>query len=86
MWDFILMMAVVFSIFYFILIRPEKRKRQQHEEKIRSLKKGDKIITTGGAYGVIEEVKTNTVTVKIAENVRVKFGKSYIATVRQEDD
>ncbi len=79
-------LILIFVIFYFLLIRPQQKRAKEHKGMIESLKKGDKIITTGGAYGVIEEVKTNTVTVKIAENVRVKFGKSYIATVRQEDE
>ena len=79
-------MILIFVVFYFLIIRPQQKRAKEHKSMIESLKKGDKIITTGGAYGVIEEVKTNTVIVKIAENVRVKFGKSYIATVRQEDD
>jgi preprotein translocase subunit YajC len=49
---------------------------------IENLKKGDKIITSGGLYGVIEAVSNNTVTIKVAENVKVKLGKSYIATIR----
>ena len=53
---------------------------------LESLKKGDKVITSGGEYGVIEEVKQNTVVVKIAENVRVKYGKAYIAALRQSED
>jgi len=47
-----------------------------------NIKKGDKVITSGGIYGVVESVGTNTVTLKIAENVKVKFGKGNIAAVR----
>jgi len=50
------------------------------------IKKGDKVITSGGVYGIIENVGTNTVAVKIAENTKVKFGKSYIASVRATSD
>jgi chaperonin GroES len=50
------------------------------------VKKGDKVITSGGEYGVVEEVKTNTVILKISENVKVKFGKAYIAAVRTEEE
>ena len=49
---------------------------------LEGLKKGDKVITSGGVYAVIEAVGTTTVTLKIAENVKVKFGKAYIAAVR----
>jgi preprotein translocase subunit YajC len=53
---------------------------------IDNLKKGDKIITSGGVYGMIEAVGTNTITVKISENVKVKFGKAYVAALRATSD
>jgi preprotein translocase subunit YajC len=75
-------LILIFVIFYFLLIRPQQKKAKEHRRMIENLKKGDKIITSGGVYGVIEAVGNNTVTVKIAENVRVKFGKAYVAAVR----
>ncbi|MEW6674870.1 MAG: preprotein translocase subunit YajC [Nitrospirota bacterium] len=75
-------LILIFVIFYFLLIRPQQKRAREHRQMTENLKKGDKVITSGGVYGVIEAVGTNTVTVKIAENVRVKFGKSYIAAIR----
>lgn len=75
-------LILIFVIFYFLLIRPQQKRAREHRQMIENLKKGDKVITSGGVYGVIEAVGTNTVTLKIAENVKVKFGKSYIAAVR----
>jgi len=79
-------LVLIFVIFYFLLIRPQQKRAKELKAMLDSLKKGDKVVTTGGVYGVIEEVKQNTVIVKIAENVRVKFGRAYIAAVRQSDD
>ena len=79
-------LVLIFVIFYFLLIRPQQKRAKEQKEMLDNLKKGDKVITSGGEYGVIEEVKPNTVTVKIAENVKVKYGKAYIAAVRQSDD
>ena len=79
-------LVLIFVIFYFLLIRPQQKKTKEHKEMLDNVKKGDKIITSGGEYGVVEEVKPNTVIVKIAENVRVKYGKGYIAAIRQSDD
>ena len=79
-------LVLIFVIFYFMLIRPQQKKAKEHKSMLDNLKKGDKVITSGGEYGVIEEVKTNTVIVKIAENVRVKYGKPYIAAVRAEEE
>jgi preprotein translocase subunit YajC len=79
-------LALIFVIFYFLLIRPQQKRAKEHKQMIENLKKGDKIITSGGAYGVIEAVGTNTVTVKVAENVKVKFGKSYVAALRPSSE
>jgi preprotein translocase subunit YajC len=79
-------LVLIFVIFYFMLIRPQQKKAKEHKSMLENLKKGDKVVTSGGEYGVIEEVKTNTVVVKIAENVRVKYGKPYIAAVRTEEE
>jgi preprotein translocase subunit YajC len=53
---------------------------------LKTLKRGDKVITSGGIYGVVEAVDERTVTLKIAENVKVKFGKPYIAAIRTGQD
>jgi preprotein translocase subunit YajC len=79
-------LVLIFVIFYFLLIRPQQKRAKEHRNMIENLKKGDKIITSGGIYGVIEAVGTNTVTIKIGENVKVKLGKSYVAVLRAVSD
>jgi preprotein translocase subunit YajC len=82
----LLPLILIFVIFYFLLIRPQQKKAKEHKNMIDSLKKGDKIITSGGIYGVIEAVGTNTVTLKVGENVKVKLGKPYVAALRASSD
>ncbi len=79
-------LILIFVIFYFLLIRPQQKRAKEHKQMLDNLKKGDKVITSGGEYGVIEDVRPSTVLVKIAENVRVKIGKGYIVSVRQSDE
>jgi len=79
-------LVIIFVIFYFLLIRPQQKRAKEQKAMLDSLKKGDKVITSGGEYGVIEEVKGNTVILKIAENVKVKYGKAYVVALRQSDD
>lgn len=79
-------LVLIFVIFYFMLIRPQQKKAKEHKAMLDNVKKGDKVILSGGEYGVVEEVRTNTVTVKISENVKVKYGKAYIAAIRQTDE
>ncbi|HIJ59454.1 MAG TPA: preprotein translocase subunit YajC [Nitrospirae bacterium] len=82
----LLPLVLIFVVFYFLLIRPQQKKAKEHQNMLNNLKKGDKVITAGGEYGVVESVGTNTVTVKIAENVKVKYGKPYISTLRASSD
>ncbi len=79
-------LILIFVIFYFLLIRPQQKRAKEHKQMLDNLKKGDKVVLSGGEYGVIEEVKTNSVVVKIAENVRVRYGKAYIASLRESDE
>ncbi|HXX57820.1 MAG TPA: preprotein translocase subunit YajC, partial [Thermodesulfovibrionales bacterium] len=82
MFTSLLPLILIFVIFYFLLIRPQQKRAKEHKQMIENLKKGDKVVTSGGIYGVVEAVGANTLTLKIAENVKVKFGKGYIASVR----
>jgi preprotein translocase subunit YajC len=82
----IIPLVLIFVVFYFLLIRPQQKRAKEHKNMLDNLKKGDKIVTSGGVYGVIEAVGANTITVKISENVKVKLGKAYIATLRASSD
>jgi len=77
-------LILIFVIFYFLLIRPQSKRAKEHKNMLENLKKGDKIVTSGGIYGVIEGIEGNTLTVKIAENVRVKVGRSGITGIRTD--
>ena len=77
-WSSILMMVAIFAIFYFLLIRPQQ-KRQKEIRKFRAeLKVGDKVVTSGGIFGKIREIKDDSFIIEIAENVRVKIDKNSV--------
>lgn len=73
-------LLLIFLIFYFLLIRPQQKKAREHREMLAKLEKGDVVITTGGIYGRITGIAEETVTLEVADNVRVKVAKEYIAT------
>lgn len=79
-------LVIIFVIFYFLLIRPQQKRQKEHQQMIANVKKGDKVVTNGGIYGLVEQVGDKTVTLKIAENVKVKFGKAYIAAIRSSSE
>ncbi len=70
---------LMFAIFYFLLIRPQQKKAKQHREMITSLKKGDRVVSSGGLHGVITGIADDVVTMEIAPKVRVKVSRGSIA-------
>ncbi len=71
-------LIAVFAIFYFFMIRPQVKKQKEMTNYRNSLKKGDKIITTGGIYGKVTDVKDNTITVDVGNEVLLKIDKSAV--------
>ena len=66
-------LILIFVIFYFFLIRPQQKKAKQHKTMVENLKRGDKIVTTGGIVGSVERIIDNEkVEVEIADNVKVE--------------
>ena len=70
-------LILIFVIFYFILIRPQQKKVKEHKTMVEGLKRGDKVITSGGITGTVERIIDNDkVEVEIAENVKVEIVKA----------
>jgi preprotein translocase subunit YajC len=82
----LIMMVVIFAIFYFILIRPQQKKMKEHKKLVEELKKGDRIVTSGGIYGTVENSTPETLTVKIAEGVKVKITRGSVAAVVKPEE
>lgn len=74
---------LMFVIFYFLLIRPQQKKSKEQREMINQLKKGDRIVTSGGLHGRITATGEQTMTVEIADKVRVKITRGSVAQVIQ---
>ncbi|HEX7878413.1 MAG TPA: preprotein translocase subunit YajC [Candidatus Eisenbacteria bacterium] len=73
--------VLIFVIFYFLLIRPQQAQQKKHQEMLKNVKKGDRIITSGGIYGRVVGVGDNDVTVQIAKDVEVQLQKGSITAV-----
>ena len=78
--------AIIFVLFYFLLIRPQQKKQKQQQALVEAVKKGDKIITTSGIWGTVTNLGKDTVTLQIADNVKIKMQRENIARVRGEDE
>ncbi len=79
-----LMFAAIIAIFYFMILRPQQKQRKQHQQMIESLKKGDKVILSGGLHGTVAGLEEKTVLVQVADNVKMKFERASVASVLRE--
>jgi preprotein translocase subunit YajC len=76
---------LIFIIMYFLLFRPQMRRQKEQQRVVASLKTGDRVITASGIHGMITNVKDTTVTVKVADNVKIEMDKSAVTNVVKSD-
>jgi preprotein translocase subunit YajC len=74
-----LFMIMMIAVFYFILIRPQQKKQKETDNWLKSLKKGDEVVTSGGVIGRISGLTDNTVTLEVQEKVRIKVLRSSVS-------
>jgi len=74
----------IFVIMYFVMFRPQKKRQQEQQRLISSLKTGDRVVTNAGIHGLIANVKETTVMLKVADNVKLELEKSAITNVLRE--
>ena len=78
-WMGLLPFALIFVVFYFLLIRPQKKQKEKHEEMVSTLKPGDKVLTNAGIYGTITKIEDEKAVIRVADGVKMEFLKSSIA-------
>ncbi len=74
--------AIMGLIFYYIVFQPEKKRQAKHKEKLSKLQKNDQVVTSGGIHGTIVNVKTDTVIVRIDDNVKIEVDREAITSVK----
>jgi preprotein translocase subunit YajC len=75
-------LILIFAVFYFLLIRPQQKKAKQHRELVSALRRGDRVVTTGGLIGTVSKVVSDTeLQVEIAEGVRVRLVRGHVAEI-----
>ena len=72
---------LIFAIMYFMVIRPQQKKAKDHRELLGKLKKNDEVMTSGGIYGKVVDLKETVVTIEVAPNVRIRVARPQIAAV-----
>lgn len=72
-------LVFIMFIFYFLVIRPQQRRHREHQDMVKSLSRGDRVLTNGGMYATVVDVKEDLVVATIAEGVKVELAKSAVA-------
>ncbi len=76
MGSFLIMMVLIFVVMYFLMIRPQQKKQKELVKFRDSLQKGDKVVTVGGLYGTVAEIKDRIVLLEVDNNVKIRVDKS----------
>ena len=73
-----IMLALMFVVMWFFMIRPQRKQQKELEKFRNSLKRGDKVVTAGGIYGTVDEIKDRTVLIKVDGEVKLRVDKNYL--------
>jgi preprotein translocase subunit YajC len=82
----LLMFAVIIGIFYFMILRPQQKRQKERQQMLDAVKKGDKVVTAGGLHGVVAGLDEKTALIQVADNVKMKFERSAIASIVREGE
>ena len=83
-WTPIIFLVLLFGIFYFLLIRPQRKKQKEHQTMVEELKRGDRIITAGGIYGQIESIGEDNVVIKVESGMTMRVARGSVAGIRDK--
>jgi preprotein translocase subunit YajC len=81
----VLPILLIFGAMYFFMIAPQRKKQKEHEKMLTTLESGDEVVTTGGIYGTITNVKEDRFVIRISDTTKIEVGKGFIQTVTKRD-
>jgi preprotein translocase subunit YajC len=81
-WYMLGFLVVIFALFYFVMIRPQRKRQKDHEAMMQELQKGDRVITAGGIYGTIESISEDSVVIKIEGGTTMRVARGSVAMRR----
>ena len=82
-WTMLIFVVLIFGLMYFVLIRPQRKRQKEHQQLIEELKRGDRVVTAGGIYGVIESISEDSVTIKVESGATMRVAKGSVS-LKQE--
>jgi preprotein translocase subunit YajC len=80
----VVFLVLIFAMFYFLMIRPQRKRQKEQQKMMAELKRGDRVITAGGIYGVVESVSEDSVIIKVESGATMKVAKNMVAIKREQ--
>ncbi|MFC2013278.1 preprotein translocase subunit YajC [Chloroflexota bacterium] len=78
-------LVLIFALFYFVMIRPQRKKQKEHQQMTQELKRGDKVMTIGGIYGQIESISEDSVVIKVESGTTIRMARTAVAGVKGKE-
>ncbi len=82
-WTMLIVVVLLFGLMYFVMIRPQRKRQKEHQHLIEELQRGDRVVTAGGIYGVIESISEDSVTIKVESGATMRVAKGSVS-LKQE--
>ncbi|MFC1903475.1 preprotein translocase subunit YajC [Chloroflexota bacterium] len=83
-WTIIIFLLLIFGVFYFLMIRPQRKRQKEHDQLMQELQKGDKVITAGGIYGVVESLSDESIVIKTESGATIRVARGSVAGRREK--
>jgi|SRR5579859_1667423 len=81
---FFVQIILIMGLFYFLMIYPQTKERKKKEELLNNIQRGDRVLTRGGIYGTVADIKEHILILKVSENTKVEIDRSYVETVHKQ--
>lgn len=83
-WTMIIFLVLIFGTMYFLMIRPQRKRQKEHQQLVEELQKGDRVITAGGIYGVIESLSEDNIVIKVESGVTMRVARGSVSIKREK--
>ncbi len=80
----VIFLVIIFGLFYFVMVRPQRRKQKEHETLVQELQKGDRVITAGGIYGTIENLSEDSIVLKVESGATIRVSRGSVMGRREK--
>ena len=83
-WPMVIFLVVIFALFYFTMIRPQRKRQKEHQSMVQELQKGDRVITAGGIYGTIDSLSEDSIVIKIESGATIRIARGSVVGRREK--